>query len=369
MERNKTMMEKKLGRIIKKSDLNESQNKLVNIATLPEIKGTGALHRIGSKGVFVTNDSVFFLDLRLATIPKIINVLKLSKDPGGYANTFLGTYKNYALFDVGYIGLEIIDITDITQPKSIGLIKDYGPSLKMALKEPFAINQGGIFNISNLLTPKMLKRFEIPVFDLIVKGDSLIYSSSSEHGSIIQSIKLNKVKELNVSSTLSHELIIGDSIFKNMEGNYLLAASGNGIGIIDLKPPEERLSLISVINLEIDPHFLVFTGSSCIVRTIPYFGNLLVFFNFEDTLKPERYLTFDAGDLIYFTVNEQYLVYSSFENDGCQKKYILTVLRINLNSPPELIGSISAQDFSTFEVVNNVLYVFEKDGLKLYEIK
>lgn len=353
---------------MKKNELSGAQTKLVYIDTVSDIRGHGTLNRIGSKGIFLTSTDVYFLDLA-GTTATLISVIKMNQDPTGYANTFLGIHKDIAWFGIGYAGVEMINIKDISKPRSIGLIKHYGPSIKMAFKDQLVINQSGIFDSSDLLTPMNLKRFDLPVFDLIVKGNCLIYSSSAAQMSLIQSIKLDNAEEFNVSSSLSHKFIDGASSFRDLPDNYLLAASGNGIGIIQIKPPDGKLSLISVIDLEIDPQFFVFDGTSCIARTIPYYGNLLVFYYLDETLKPVRYATLDAEDLLYFSANENYLVYSSFETVGRSKKYLLTALKMNRGALPKLIGSVCAQEFSTFEIIDNALYVFEANGLKFYEFR
>ena len=360
----------KFNEVIEIKDLNKSQEKIVHSVTLTEIQGNGTIDRIYDKGIITEVDKVIFLNLQNPALPKIISSSNLKQDTSGYVNTFLGIHNNCAFINTGYIGLQIINVADFQKPQYLGLFKDYGLTLKMAFSNNRAINQSGIFDISDLNNPKILKKYDVQVFDFIVKENSLVYSSSSELGSFIELMKLDEGNKFRISSTLKHNFIYGDSVLKDIGSDYLLAASGNGIGIIEIKAPYERLDLKKVSDLEIDPSFLVMTGKSCFLRTIPYLGNLLVFCNLQNPLEPKRLFTFDAGNLVYFTANEKYLAYSIFEDgDKQDKNYSLTVLKTTPESPPELIGSISVQDLSTFEVIDNAIYVFEKDGLKIYEIK
>ena len=357
-------MNKKLGEVLEIKDLKQIPLKMVNTATLPEIQKSVFVTRV-SKDLIVIygSDNVYFLKIENPAQPVIISTLNLKQDPGGYANMFLGFYKEYALFNIGYQGIEIVNISDLQNPFSLGLVKEYGPACsKIVFRDNLCINQYGIYEVSDILRPKVLKRFETQVFDLLLIGNNLVISTDTG----IHAIKMNGSKKFDFTSTFSHEFLYGSTRLEKINEKYILVVS-DGLGVIKV---DEKIELKVLINVEVVPESINMFGKSCILRTIPYWGNVIVSFNLEDLLNPRMIFALDTEELWYFTANEEYIVYlGRGDSDNHTLKKSIVALKNHSHLPPEIIGVIETEISSNVVLIDNIIYLFKKNGLKLFEIQ
>lgn len=359
---------KKLGEVLEISDLNRSAKRITHVTTIDEIQGSGLIDRISDGlGAIVGSGKAYFLNIKNPARPEIISRILLKSDPGGYANQLSGLYKNYALFSIGYRGVEVVNISDLQAPISLGLVKEYGSTLKMLFMENLCINESGIYDVSDIMRPQILKRFEERAIEFLQIGNSVIISS----GTGIHSVKLNGIKEFIVSTTITRESLRGLSKIAKIGENYLLAATFDGLRIIECSSDEKRLELITTLPLEVVPDSSIITGKLCIARTIPYLGHILLAYNLEEPVSPKLVFALDVEDLGYFTANEEYIVFGGTSTININKQTperSLIVLKAYLNSPPEYIDFIITRISSNYGLLDNVIYLFEEEGLKLFEI-
>jgi hypothetical protein len=355
--------QRKLGDILTVQDLDRSNMKLEYLSTRAEIQGKGFFYRVGVKGVIVSENRAYFLNLKEPDKPEFISSSRLQRDTM-YATQFLGYFKNYALFGIGYDGIEVIDINDILSPKSVGLIKDLGSPRKIIFHENLCITGKGVFDVADLLRPRSLHEFDDPAYDFHVVGKYLIYATSGK----IRVMKLQELDESDVDSTFTHDFLHGLSRIEYIDDKYLLAAS-DGIGIIELSSDGGGVSLKTLIHIEVTPDYFVKAGDFVFTRTIPYWGNNLLAFDMREPSRPKLMYVLDTKAMWYFAANEKYVVYKGGEGtDPRSQELLLTVLSNHCDSSPEFIDSIKLEPSSDFFLVDNVIYVFTQQGLKLYKI-
>lgn len=360
---------KKLEFVLEIKDLARSKMKVSHVADIPELANNYSVTRLNDIGIFVGGDKAHFVNLSNLANPEILSSVNLIHDPM-YGNKFLGFCRDYALFAIAYQGVEIVALNEFLHPQSLGLNKNYGsPPARMLFKDNLAITNNNMVDISDIFNPKIIKEFESPASDFVIYHDNLIYTSRSNN---IHMMSLNPSTKFKKMATLDCPFNYGFSNIGILGEKYILAASGNGIAVIELSPNSDQLELIKLLNLDIIPDNFYYTDSSFITRSIREPDDVLVAYNIKNPLTPVRIFSFsfDTDQLWYFMANKEYVV--CLCSEGLEKQSLkksLIVIENHSDLQPELIGDIKIDLSSGFYLVDNYIYVFSKEGLTVFEIK
>lgn len=359
---------KNLGDVLEIKDLTRSKMKITPAATINELPNNYFVTRIKDNiAVLVGADKAHFLNVANAAKPEIIGSVALIHDKM-YANQFLGIHANYALFSIAYQGVEIVEVDNLSNPRSLGLNKMYGFPYKMLMANNLAITNINILDITDIFNPKVLKEFKHPSPDYLTCHESLVYLPG---GVDVEIISLTSSSKFNQLATLRCPFHYGFSKLEMLDENYLLAASGNGIAITEVSTTADCLEFKALVNLDIIPEDLFLTESSCITRTIRNPDDVIVSFNLSNPAVPalNYSLTFDTDQLWYFMANKDFIICqctTGLEKHSSRKSVL--VLSNHPNFQPEVIGEIKIEMSAGFWLIDNCIYEFTKEGMNIFEV-
>ncbi|MDA8433729.1 MAG: hypothetical protein M0Z60_12325 [Nitrospiraceae bacterium] len=355
-----------LGDVLELKDLARSQLTISRVATIDNLPNNYSITKINEVGVFVGANGAHFLDISNARKPKIIGSVALIHD-NMYANQFLGIRGKHALFSIAYQGVEIVDINDLTTPKSLGLNKNYGFPYKMLIANSLGITNTNILDITDTLNPRAVKEFARPSPDHVIYSESLVYIPGGEDIEIISLAPSENFKQL---TTLKCPFHYGFSNLERLSEKYLLAASGNGLAVAEISETADSLKLKALVKLDIIPDNFVLTDRVCITRTIRNPDDVLISLNVKNPDIPSLSysLLFENHDLWYFMANKDFLacLCTAGLERQVPKKSVLVLT--NNTTLPGIIGEIKIEMSSGFWLVDNCIYEFTKEGMNIHEI-
>lgn len=320
----------------------------------------GHLDVNGDLGIVHLGEEVTFLDLKNPGSPEVLGSVKINSDDY-YANAFLGIKGDYAFFGIAYQGVEVVDISDVGNPGSLGLFKEYGSVHKMVLADDVAITSNGVMDISDIMRPRELLAFKSSGFDMV--NDMVIVRKFDKKDPPIALYRLKK----NSSPVLIAE--INDKRLSNvtlhpLKENKFIFINRNGLGIIHADHIKGSLCIESYTRKdgEIMGRFVVGDRAYLeIFDSIRLFRYAAVSCNEEGDIKTDWEAPLD--DPALFVTDGRYFLYSDYK-----KNSDYYVLKLSPDGIPSYVDRIPLDKLYPVTLVGDCIMSIKGNAIDIYSL-
>lgn len=303
--------------------------------------------------------------------PRLLSKFGLRRDEGGYVNTLLGFSNKRAYFQIGYLGMEVVDFKNEQVPESMGIINNielkYG---KCDFLGKYLITTTAIYDIYDPGRPFKVGEFgniEITDFVLI---DSHVIAASRNKGVIV--FDLSSPSTPSVMSSINIE---AHRISKLSQETMVAEASHNDdIYIIDVSQPQQ-IAVLSTIRWR-SPK--ISRSLICIKKMIMFQslaqkpGDTLYIFSVENPKRPSQSHSISTSGVICYAAYGNYVLLRAIKDwDGIGPVSKWTQLVRILRIAPDSIETIGEIEFEEsfllgISLLEDSFYLPRLDGIYVY---
>lgn len=351
--------------MIKLEDLRKAPEDIEHISTI-DIQGYVSLAFCGEIMVAVSPKGAYFIDINTPYCPVVRSYVGLRKESiGQYSNGFIGIHNTFAFFRIGYDGIEIVDIANISNPVSHCFVPHEKSRIGNfdIVKNGLGLNRWGIFDISYVCDFKCLLSFDEPIDNTIICGDYVYYF----HKNIVKAVSLYEpIKILDVFE-FEQELIYT----KQIKDGLCVVVAKRDVYVIQLSGDSPFVHVSSGISYNTKIYSIWPNAKGYVAVLPPVFRQRFEKVSLENPDRPRSLYTIEAWPAYSILSGKNFVAISHLKGKHSMDEMVsptISVIKTATEGNPELIAEINDHRYSGCYCLDDLIYYRHEDGVRIYRV-
>jgi len=320
----------------------------------------------GDKMIVISRSGAYFIDISSPDRPNLLGFTGLRKESiGQYSNGFIGFHDRYALFSIGYDGIEVVDISDLKKPTSYCFIPRENSEIGSfdAIINDLGINRWGIYDISDINNFRPLLKFGDALDWPKIFGDYIYYF----HKDMVKIVALNSPTEIHDVYRFNNEV---HNVI-NINGDLFIAQSKNTIFVFRLKHANPFVEIVSVLSYNTKVNRISKIEGGFIVSLPPLFREHLELISLANPIKPDKLFTIEAWPVLGISSGNNFFTCQNLKGKKSMEemgKSVISVLKVGSSGTPELIAEFDDPQYSGCYCLGDLIYHRGEGVLNIYKV-